>query len=129
MKTNIRRSSPTHQAEEMMDTGLAHPGHGLQNAPLIVPAGCLREEFVSFAHSTKTRQQAHWDFGPISLAGAQFEIPTGRHPVKTSRDASPSPRPERKNAVSVNAPAQRLAERQPSDVLWSQALALHSQQV
>ena len=70
----------------MIDTAFSRPGHGLQNASSLVPSDCLQAELVYLAHGTKTRHKAHWDFGPVSLAGAEVGIFACRHSVETTKD-------------------------------------------
>ena len=71
----------------MIDTAFSRPGHGLQNASSLVPSDCLQAELVYLAHGTKTRHKAHWDFGPVSLAGAELGIFACRHSVETNKGA------------------------------------------
>ena len=71
----------------MIDTALSRPGHGLQSASSLVPSDCLQAELVYLAHGTKTRHKAHWDFGPVSLAGAELGIFACRHSVETNKGA------------------------------------------
>ena len=71
----------------MIDTAFSRRGHGLQSASSLDPADCLQAELVNLAHGTQARHTAHWDFGPVSLAGAELGIFACRHSVETNKDA------------------------------------------
>ena len=71
----------------MIDTAFSRPGHGLQNASSLDPSDCLQAELVYLAHGTETRHKAHWDFGPVSLVGAEVGIFACRHSVETNKGA------------------------------------------
>ena len=71
----------------MIDTAFTRPGHGLQNASSLAPADCLQAELVNLAHGTQARHKARWDFGPVSLAGAEVGIFACRHWVETNKGA------------------------------------------
>ena len=80
--------SRTRQAGEMIDTATSRPCHGLQNAASFVSVDCLQADLVYLAHGTKTRHKVHWDFGPISLVGAEVGISVCRHAAETNKHAS-----------------------------------------